>query len=183
MSVTFWLQSGSAAFTAPLERDMEWRRCIGCLKLQISFRKKITNFRALFRKMTYKDKISYDSTPPCAPFVILRLGAFTDPEQEGGRNSEHHNRVGVDRRMSNFHAKESCGISVRHTNCTNNFFLHVHVVDMTRPARCLTHIRDDAHIKILLCGHQFISDSVVCGQQFVCSGSISSVQLASEWVG
>ena len=42
-----------------------WRRLIGCLKLQVIFRKRATNCRALLRKMTYKDKASYDSTPPC----------------------------------------------------------------------------------------------------------------------
>ena len=37
-----------------------WRRPIGCLKLQVSFRKIATSYRALLRKMTYKDKASYD---------------------------------------------------------------------------------------------------------------------------
>jgi len=32
-----------------------------CLKLQVIFRKKATHYRALLRKMTYKDKASYDS--------------------------------------------------------------------------------------------------------------------------
>jgi len=41
-----------------------WRRCIGCLKLQVIFRKRATNSRALWRKMTYKDKASYASSPP-----------------------------------------------------------------------------------------------------------------------
>jgi len=43
-----------------------WRRLIGCLKLQFIFRKRATNYRALLRKMTYKDKASYDSMPPCS---------------------------------------------------------------------------------------------------------------------
>ena len=42
-----------------------WRRCIGCLKLQVIFRKRATNYRALLQKMTCEDKPSYDSTPPC----------------------------------------------------------------------------------------------------------------------
>jgi len=46
-----------------------WRRCIGCLELQISFRKRATNFRALLRKITSKDKASYDSTPPCTALL------------------------------------------------------------------------------------------------------------------
>ena len=41
-----------------------WRKCIGCLKLQVSFRKRATNYRALLRKMTSKDKASYASSPP-----------------------------------------------------------------------------------------------------------------------
>jgi len=40
-----------------------WRRFIGCFNLQVSFRKRATNHRALLRKMTYEDKASYDSTP------------------------------------------------------------------------------------------------------------------------
>jgi len=43
----------------------EWRRLIGCLKLKVIFRKRATNYRALLRKMTYEDKASCDSTPPC----------------------------------------------------------------------------------------------------------------------
>ena len=38
---------------------------IGCLKLQVIFRKRATDSRALLRKMTYEDKALYDSTPPC----------------------------------------------------------------------------------------------------------------------
>jgi len=32
-----------------------WRRCIGCLKLQVSFRKRATNYRFLLRKMTTRN--------------------------------------------------------------------------------------------------------------------------------
>ena len=45
--------------------DTGWRRPIGCLKLQIIFRKRATNYRALLRKMTYGDKASCGSSPPC----------------------------------------------------------------------------------------------------------------------
>jgi len=50
-----------------------WQRPIGCLKLQVIFRKRATNLRALLRKTTYKDKASYEdkasynSTPPPTP--------------------------------------------------------------------------------------------------------------------
>jgi len=50
-----------------------WRRLIGCLKLQVIFRKRATNYRALLRKMTYKDKASYDSTPPCTLYSSLQF--------------------------------------------------------------------------------------------------------------
>jgi len=42
-----------------------WRRLIGSPKLQIIFHKKATKCRSLLRKMTYKDKGSYESSPPC----------------------------------------------------------------------------------------------------------------------
>ena len=45
--------------------DTRWRRLIGCLKLQVIDRKRATNYRALLQKMTYKDKASYGSLPPC----------------------------------------------------------------------------------------------------------------------
>jgi len=44
-----------------------WRRCVGCLKLHVSFRKRATNNRALWRKMTCKDKASV-SNPTDASF-------------------------------------------------------------------------------------------------------------------
>jgi len=44
-----------------------WRRRIGCLKLQVIFRKRATIYRALLQKMTYEDKASYESSPLCIP--------------------------------------------------------------------------------------------------------------------
>ena len=49
-----------------------WRRLIGCHKLQVIFRKRATNFRALLRKMTNENKASYDSTPPCTRRISLK---------------------------------------------------------------------------------------------------------------
>jgi len=43
-----------------------WRRPIGCLQLQVIFRKRATNYRALLRKMTYAHRASYGSSPPCS---------------------------------------------------------------------------------------------------------------------
>jgi len=38
-----------------------WRRLLRCLISYMPFRELATNYRALLRKMTYKDKASYDS--------------------------------------------------------------------------------------------------------------------------
>jgi len=53
-----------------------WRRCIGCLKLQVIFRKRATNYRALLREMTCEDKASYKSSPPCR-FNTLQITGLT----------------------------------------------------------------------------------------------------------
>ena len=45
--------------------DTGWRRLIGSPKLQIIFHKRATKYRLLLRKMTCKDKGSYESSPPC----------------------------------------------------------------------------------------------------------------------
>ena len=42
-----------------------WRRLRGCLELQIIFRKRATNYRALLQKLTYEDTAPYESSPPC----------------------------------------------------------------------------------------------------------------------
>jgi len=47
-----------------------WQRPIGCLKLQVIFRQRATNYRALLQKMTYNDKASYGSSPPCSKYSI-----------------------------------------------------------------------------------------------------------------
>ena len=46
-----------------------WRRPIRCLKLQVIFRKRATNYRTLLRKMTYTDNASYGSLPSCMFFT------------------------------------------------------------------------------------------------------------------
>ena len=48
-----------------------WRRPIEYLKLQIIFLKRSTNYMALLRKMTYKDKSSYGSSPPCIHHMTI----------------------------------------------------------------------------------------------------------------
>jgi len=48
-----------------------WRRPVGCLQLQVIWHKRATNYRALLRKMTYKDKASYDSMCIHLPLVVV----------------------------------------------------------------------------------------------------------------
>ena len=54
--------------------DTGWRRLIGSPKLQIIFHKRATKYRSLLRKMTYKDKGSYESSPLC----ICRMAALVN---------------------------------------------------------------------------------------------------------
>ena len=56
------------SFIRDLIRAFEtgWPRPIGCLELEVIFRKTATKYRALLRKMTYEDKASYASTQPCS---------------------------------------------------------------------------------------------------------------------
>jgi len=42
-----------------------WRRLIESPKLKIIFHKNATKYRSLLQKMTYEDKGSYESSPPC----------------------------------------------------------------------------------------------------------------------
>jgi len=57
-----------------------WQRLIGSPKLQIMFHKIATKFRSLLRKMTYKDKGSYESSPPCN-FRCSRQSGMSIPGQ------------------------------------------------------------------------------------------------------
>ena len=60
-------------FTSPpTSAPTGWRKLIGCLKSQIIFRKRATNYRVILWKMTYNEA-SYGSAPPCS--------------QSGGRRS------------------------------------------------------------------------------------------------
>jgi len=48
-----------------------WRRLIGSPKLQIIFHKRATKYRSLLREMTYKDKGSYESSPPFNLLIVF----------------------------------------------------------------------------------------------------------------
>ena len=47
--------------------------------MQVIFRKRATNYRALLQNMTYEDKASHDSTPPCSDMYLLfvRVGMWS----------------------------------------------------------------------------------------------------------
>ena len=60
-----------ALLCARLIRCTGWRRLIGCLKLQVMFRKRATNYRALLQKTTCEDMAPYDPTPPCTSVYTL----------------------------------------------------------------------------------------------------------------
>jgi len=55
-----------------------WPRLIGSPKLQIIFHKRATKYRSLLRKMTYKDKGSYEASPPCS--MIMRMHCNYDED-------------------------------------------------------------------------------------------------------
>ena len=58
-----------------------WRRLIGSPKLQIIFHKRATKYRSLLRKMTYKDKGSYESSPPCNVDIPQQSFCGTKPTE------------------------------------------------------------------------------------------------------
>ena len=53
-----------------------WRRLIGSPKLQIIFHRNATKYRSLLRKMTCKDKGSYESSPPCITNMSVRICVY-----------------------------------------------------------------------------------------------------------
>jgi len=77
-----WRQRPTNLSTNSCSTTTGWRRLIGCLKVQVIFRKRATNYRALLRKMTYEDQVSYDSTPPCITqsfnLAIYEIDAYGD---------------------------------------------------------------------------------------------------------
>jgi len=62
-----------------------WRRPLGCLKLQVIFRKRAANYRALLREMTYKDKTPYASLPPCTYDLESRRPSNVSQKEESAK--------------------------------------------------------------------------------------------------
>ena len=48
-----------------------WQNPWGCLKLHVIFRNRATDYRALLRKMNYKDKAFYASLLPCTRYKYV----------------------------------------------------------------------------------------------------------------
>jgi len=58
--------------------DTGWRRLIGSRKMQIIFHKRATKYRSLLQKMTYKNRGSYESSPPCTMwYIFLNIFVYT----------------------------------------------------------------------------------------------------------
>jgi len=57
-----------------------WRRPKRCLKLEVIFRKRATNYRALLWKINYEDTASYGSSPPCTKYAqdMVRVKSSVD---------------------------------------------------------------------------------------------------------
>ena len=61
------IESNSMPYYPVLLPPIGCQRPIKCLISCVTFRKLATNHTSLLRKMTYKDKASYASSPPCSP--------------------------------------------------------------------------------------------------------------------
>jgi len=58
-----------------------WRRLIGSPKLQIIFHQRANKYRSLLRKMTYNDKGSYESSPPCIAHSYVRCNSIIETQK------------------------------------------------------------------------------------------------------
>ena len=58
-----------------------WRRLMGSPKLLIIFHKRATKNRSLLQKMTYKDKGSYESSPPCTSQTCEAISCPVENQQ------------------------------------------------------------------------------------------------------
>jgi len=78
--VISWLIWGHLMTNDDMMTHTGWRRLVGCLKLQVIFRKRATKYATLLRKMTYKHRPSYGSSPPCMSWLIksTEINGFDD---------------------------------------------------------------------------------------------------------
>jgi len=79
-----------------LSRYTGWPRLIGSRKLHIIIHKRATKYTSLLRKMTYKDKGSYESSPPCIRVYVLPLThSSTLHPNTKPTHTPHHNMTRV----------------------------------------------------------------------------------------
>ena len=139
-----------------------WRRPIGCLKLQVTFRNRATNYRALLQKMTYKDKASYGSWLPCIKVCAI----------------------------SSIHNKYLCNFMYAHrihTSCDINHSRHFFTWDMLRMWMLnIAHTFDctGSLCNIKVCAISSIHNKCVCNFKYIMyahriytCGSTHSLQL------
>jgi len=121
--VCIWFHACMQTFT----RETGWRRPIGCLKMHIVFRKRATNHRALWRKITFKDKASYGSSPPCTTRTNKSCRT---------RASSFERRVVSTPRTKRIHTNHAT-----HTECRVGLILH-----KISHKSCHTHVCVMSHI-------------------------------------
>ena len=107
------------------ESHTGWRRPI-CLKLQAIFRKRATNYRALLRKMTYKHKTPYGSSPPFTRIFsfhsfLLSVSFFQSLSKLHGGKARH---AGVPRDMTHM-----CAMT--HMRDMTHFYGITRIYDLT----------------------------------------------------
>ena len=87
-----------------------WRRLVGSPDLQIIFHKRATKYRSLLRKMTYKDKGSYESSPPCIN-TQTNSGIFwytyTMTQTHGHKSLTHTLDIQTERKTNRWHTHTS----------------------------------------------------------------------------
>ena len=111
-----------------------WRRLIGCLKLQATFRQRATKYRARLRKITCKDKASYDTTPPYNVHVITRHVASIYIHKNMYAYTQTHTRTHTYMQTQ----------SLSHTRPYTHAYTHAHTHTHTHPC---------THARTLSCSH------------------------------
>jgi len=80
LCVHVWvIQRSPFVYACISHRNAGWRWLIGSPKLQIIFHKKSTKYGSLLRKMTYKDKGSYEPWPPCIAICMYEPYKYVEP--------------------------------------------------------------------------------------------------------
>ena len=127
-----------------IDANTGWRIPIVCLELQVIYRKRATNYRALLRKMTENDKASYDPTPPFslmhAQYTLILSCRYTYTHLHihshlHFSNASAQATVHVDATNS-MHAQ--CTPTFSHTNAYTYLYVHLHRhvhTHLRRPSR------------------------------------------------